>query len=205
LPTVTPRPLRRLALAPVLVALLIALAGPSGSKAQAIACLDVGATRCLSAASALVEPVQALLEIPEGRALLRNAADRRVRVRVHRLGDDLRGYYDSSTRMISISRELARQTVQVRALILAHELQHATEAGDGEETIEDCYHSEEAAFRVEARIWPQLWPGQTPPNEDDYEQDANELVRQVGRDPDGFVRDIHDLYRDDCELDGEDE
>jgi hypothetical protein len=94
--------------------------------------------------------------------------------------------------------------VQVRAVILAHELQHATERDEDDQTSEDCYRSEEAAFRVEARIWPQLWPGR-PPEDDDYERDANELVRQVASDPDGFERDLRQLYRDDCEGGGEDE
>ena len=179
------------------LALAAALARPPTADAQAASCLDVGATRCLSTASGLVEPVQALLEIPEGRALLRNAADRRVRLRLRRLGDDLRGYYQASSRLIWISRDLERRAVQVRAVILAHELQHATERGD-DETSEDCYRSEEAAFRVEARIWPQLWPGQAPPDDDEYERDANELVRQVGGDPEGFARDVRELYQDDC-------
>jgi hypothetical protein len=200
LPAVTPRPpLLRLALAAL--ALAGALAGPPTAHAQSAGCLDVGATRCLSTPGALVEPVRALLEIPEGRALLRNAADRRVRLRMRRLGDDLRGYYQASTRVILISRDLERRAVQVRAVILAHELQHATERGDDDETTEDCYWSEEAAFQVEARIWPQLWPGQTPPDDDEYARDANELVRQVARDPEGLARDVRDLYHEDCEAD----
>jgi hypothetical protein len=180
----------------VLAALAIsgALAGPPAAEAQSAACLDVGATRCLSTPGALVEPVEALLEIPEGRALLGNAADRRVRLRMRRLGDDLRGYYQASARVILISRDLERRTVQVRALILAHELQHATERGGDDETTEDCYKSEEAAFQVEARIWPQLWPGQAPPDDDEY-----------ARDPEGLARDVRDLYRHDCEADPADD
>jgi hypothetical protein len=196
---VTPRPPhRRLALALAALALSAALTFPPAAQAQSAGCLDVGATRCLSTPAALVEPVQALLEIPEGRDLLRNAADRRVRLRLRRLDDELRGYYQASSRLILISRDLERRSVQVRALILAHELQHATERGD-DETSEDCYRSEEAAFLVEARIWPQLWPGQTPPDDDEYARDANELVRQVARDPESLARDVRDLYHDDCE------
>jgi hypothetical protein len=198
LPTVTPRPARHLALALAALALAGALARPPAADAQAASCLDVGATRCLSTASGLIEPVRALLEIPEGQALLRNAADRRVRLRLRRLGDDLRGYYQATSRQIWISRDLERRAVQVRAVILAHELQHATERGGDDETSEDCYRSEEAAFRVEARIWPQLWPGQPPPNDDEYERDANELVRQLADDPAGLVRDVRELYHDDC-------
>src|SRR5438067_5025041 len=130
---------------------------------------------------------------------MRNAGDLRVRLRRRRLGDALRGYYQSSTRMIWISRDLERRVVPVRAVILAHELQHATEPAGDDETTEDCYRSEEAAFRVEARIWPQLWPGQAPPNDDEYERDANELVEQIARDPEGFARDIREMYHDDCE------
>ena len=195
----TPRRPRRLPLALAALALASALARPPAADAQAASCLDVGATRCLSTASGLVEPVRALLEIPEGQALLRNAADRRVRLRLRRLGDDLRGYYQASSRLIWLSRDLERRAVQVRAVILAHELQHATERGGDDATSEDCYRSEEAAFRVEARIWPQLWPGQAPPNDDEYERDANELVRQVVRDPEGFARDVREMYHQDCE------
>jgi hypothetical protein len=194
---VTPRP-RRLALALATLAIVGWLAGAPSAEAQAVLCIEVGASRCLSTGSALAEPVGALLEIAEGRALLRQAAERRVRLRVRPLEDDLRGHYDPTTRLITISPDLAGRSVQVRAVILAHELQHASERGV-DETVEDCYRSEEAAFRVEARIWPQLWPGQTPPDDDEYARDANDLVRQAARDPDGFAREIRDLYRDDCD------
>src|SRR5262245_34232520 len=117
----------------------------------------------------------------------------------------MRGYYQSSARVILISRDLERRSIEVRAVILAHELQHATEPDDEDETIEECYRSEEAAFQVEARIWPQLFPGQTPPDGDEYERDANELVRQVARDPESLARDVRELYHDDCEPEPEDD
>src|SRR5438067_13149784 len=128
---------------------------------------------------------------------MRNAGDLRVRLRRRRLGDALRGYYQSSTRMIWISRDLERRVVPVRAVILAHELQHATEPAGDDETTEDCYRSEEAAFRVEARIWRQLCAGQAPPTEDEYERDGNELGGQLARDPEGVAAGVRGMYHDD--------
>jgi hypothetical protein len=161
-------------------------------------CLDVGATRCLSVAPILADAVLALRELPDGQPLLRNAADRRVRIRSARLDSDLRGLYSPISRVITVSRRLERRAVQVRAVILAHELQHATEPDDPDETVERCFQSEEAAFRVEARIWSQLWRGAAPPDVDGYHRDANRLVSQLADDPDGFAREIRDLYEDDC-------
>jgi hypothetical protein len=204
LPTVTRRRPCHLPLALTILAIAGALVRPPTADAQVATCLDVGATRCLNTPAALVEPVQALLATPEGQSLLRSAADRRVRLRMRRLGDDLRGYYEASTRLISSSRGLERRAVQVRAVILAHELQHATERDDADETVEQCYQSEEAAFRVEARIWPQLWPGRAPPDDDEYQRDANDLVQQIARDPESFERDLREMYHQDCEAQRDD-
>jgi hypothetical protein len=164
-------------------------------------CLDVGTTRCLSVAPILADAVLALRELPDGQPLLRNAADRRVRIRSARLDSDLRGFYSPNSRVITISRRLERRAVQVRAVILAHELYHATEPDDPDETVERCFQSEEAAFRVEARIWSQLWWGAAPPGVDGYHRDANRLVSQLADDPDGFRQEIRELYEDDCAAD----
>lgn len=179
------------------------LSGSSPAAAQVAPgpetdCLQVGAARCLSVASGMVEAVQALMATDVGPALLRTAADRRVRVRITRLDRGLEGQYSPATRTVAIARRLARRAVQVQALALAHELQHAGERPEDEATTEQCFASEEAAFRLEARVWPQLWGGQLPPDVDEYYREANDLVRQLARDPEGFARDIRDLYQDDC-------
>jgi hypothetical protein len=191
-----PKLLRWLRLA--LLVLALGLPAPATAQTTDFDCVSVGEPRCLRVATGMVDAVDALTIVDIGPGLLRNAADKRVTIRVGRLDRDLRGLYSPATRTITISRRLARRAVQVRALILAHELQHATEALVDDETSEQCFLSEEAAFRVEARVWPQLFPGRTPPNLDEYHREANALVRQLAQDPEGFVDDIRSLYEDDC-------
>jgi hypothetical protein len=187
------------------------LLGAVPANAQAVptpssSCLQVGTTRCLQSDLRLVDAIQSLQATDVGPDLLRNAADRRVQLRVGRLDRGLEGQYSPRTRTIVVDRRVARRAVQVRALVLAHELQHATERPSDDESAEACFASEEAAFRVEAHVWPQLWGGQLPPDVDAYYKDANDLVRQLATDPEGFASDIREMYQDDCGDDeGEDE
>jgi hypothetical protein len=174
------------------------------AAAPAGACATVGTERCLPVDPRLMGAVEALLGVDEGRFLLRAAARGGVVLRVEPLPEGVHGVYRTRTRTIGMSAALAGASDKVKAAILAHELRHAVDHVNGTlgETEASCLKSEEDAFRVQARVWAEMWQGRLPPSDDPMHEELNVIAVAAARDPVGLAEALAGAYHEECRVFG---
>jgi hypothetical protein len=163
-------------------------------------CVDVGADRCLRADPWLVSAAEALSSLEEGRWLLRGAAQGGVAVRRQRTPANVLGFYQPSTRTITIDTRLDAYSSWVRAVVLAHELRHAVDDVQGTlgASQSSCYEDEEAAFRTQARVWGHFWGGNLPPATDRIHAELNGISLAAAYDPAGLAASLASAYHEQC-------
>jgi hypothetical protein len=168
-------------------------------------CLDVGASRCLASEGLVAASALALLEDPEGAALVRRAAEGGVGLVRGPLGRTLAGAYAPKVRLIAVSSRYDRSTRWVRATVLVHELQPAVDnlegriPTDGPVSEQSCYADEVRAFQAEARYWRRLWGGKPAPDTRDHYREHNRVAAAIAVDPVKFVETIHETYEERCQ------
>jgi hypothetical protein len=177
------------------------------SQASEQACMQVGATRCLSvdghmwgAASLLFQTKSNEVGL-QGVDLLRWAADSGVRITRGVTAPGVLGSFDSNSRVVTIDQRLDANSQWERAAVLAHELQHVVDFASGQNVTspQNCYLSEERAFQTEARMWAAMWwPHGYPVGANSAEDEITRTSLAVRRDPEGFVRDIVPSYTNEC-------
>lgn len=151
-------------------------------------CFAVDSQHCVTMDPWLSSSAGELATLPEGRWLLRVAADNGVSVITGSLpSGDVGGYMSQPGRLIVLSRDLLQESSWVRAATLAHELQHAADDAanlmPAHPTPEQCLSQESRAFAREAQVWDDLWAGHLPPNLDARHAALNTYARQLARDP----------------------
>lgn len=144
--------------------------------------------------------VQQLSLSPTGRQLLAAGTANRVLLTRRFLAQGVLGTYIPSPNIAIINARLDPTTSQVRATVLAHELQHALDAStQGEPATEaQCFAFETRAFGVQARVWRELWGGTLPPETGAFIAEMNDIARIVETDPEGFARRLARRYQSEC-------
>jgi hypothetical protein len=87
-----------------------------------------------------------------------------------------------------------------RAVLLAHELQHAADHASGVpvRSQSECYAIEENAFVTQAKLWLELWGGVLPEPQTYFQEEINTTAELAIRDPGAFVSELTERYRHDC-------
>lgn len=164
------------------------------------ACIDVGVAKCLNVDPPLADAAVALKGVPDALVLLRTAATAGVQIRSGLSGTGTFGRYTPATKTITIDSSLDGRSAWVRATILAHELQHASDDATGQlgKTSLGCYLDEARAFGREAEIWAALWQDKLPPNLDSVHTELNDITITVARDPVDFALALVSQYQGEC-------
>jgi hypothetical protein len=168
-------------------------------------CLDVGASRCLASEGLLAASALALLEDPEGAALVRRAAEGGIGLLRGPLGPRLSGAYAPKVKLAAVSTRYDRSTRWVRAAVLVHELQHAVDnlegriPSDGAVSEASCYEAEVRAFQAEARVWRRLWAGKAAPDNRLHYREQNRVAAAIASDPAEFVSSVEATYEERCQ------
>lgn len=187
-------------------ALLGADCSPSGLPpvrvAERFACWNVGATRGLVAQIGLSPPVALVFSTPWS-PLLGEAADHGVILRIEPLPPvGILAEYRQRTRTIVIDQRVTASSAyspRVQAAVLAHELRHAMDDARGNlGSGATCLANEEAAFLAEGTIWSSLWDGNLPRPINRLEDQLNEIVTLMDRDPYELIRRYLAAYGHQC-------
>lgn len=144
--------------------------------------------------------VQQLSAVPAGQELLAAATANGVLITREFLPRGVLGAFFSEENVAILAAQLDPTPSQVRAAVLAHELQHASDAASlGEpQTEAQCFNFEFRAFSRQAQVWNQLWQGNLPPDENVFFAELNDVTRTVQTNPEAFVRELVQRYRSEC-------
>jgi predicted Rdx family selenoprotein len=164
--------------------------------------LDVGTTSGLDVDPSLIGAAQTLRTVEGGEWLLRVAAENGVSIRSAGTPSNVLGAYLPDEDLVVISSGLNLYSSQVRAAVLAHELQHAASAAAGElpQTPEQCLQFEAQAFGREADVWNNLWGGFLPPDTNPVVAELNDITTTMASDPAAFTQTLIQRYGVDCGL-----
>jgi hypothetical protein len=164
-------------------------------------CLGPGGTRCLTDDPLVASAVWALRGLTDGMSLLQSASDSGIQIARTDLPPNVLGAFSRSRKAIRLDSSLDSSSIWVRGDVLAHELQHASDAAAGNWPTDSasCYAFEGAAFRKQAAIWTAMWQGNLPENVDSMHRQLNSIAVAVFQDPVGFARALVANYRSECE------
>ncbi|MGE5617648.1 MAG: hypothetical protein ACM3US_00130 [Sphingomonadaceae bacterium] len=146
--------------------------------------------------------IQQLSTTPAGQELLTSATESGVLIAREFLPRGVLGAFIGEQNLAILSAQLDPTPSQVRAAVLAHELQHASDAASQgtPQTAAQCFDFEFRAFSRQAQVWNQLWQGNLPPDENVYFTELNDITRTVQSNPEAFVTDLVRRYRSECGL-----
>ncbi len=150
--------------------------------------------------AAVSSALQQLNSVPDGAALVSSATQNRVLILTEPLPRSVLGAFVPEHNLVILSSQLDSTPSKVRADVLAHELQHASDTATmGEpQTPTQCYNFEERAFRKQAQVWTELWGGNLPPNSNPYYTEFNDIALTVANNPQAFVAELVQRYRSEC-------
>ncbi len=163
-----------------------------------MACLPVGAERCLQVDPWLRTTVRELAGVPVGADLLRRAAGHGVPVIRADLPDGELGSYGLG--LVRLSDELDDYSEFERAEVLAHELRHAVEDAKTPlpESGQGCLDAEVRAFQTSAEAWYALWGGNLPQPQNALQARFNQLAATAHDSPAALQSYVASAYATQC-------
>jgi hypothetical protein len=163
-------------------------------------CVNVGASACLKTDGWLISAIDDLNQLNEGQTLLRTAADHGVTLTRGKTDVGVLGFYSPPNRQITLDTRLDAYSSWVRAAVLAHELQHASDdvLGQLDTSSLGCYLAEARAFTTESTVWSLLWQDKLPPNVDSMHTELNDITITVFGDPANFAQALIQSYQSEC-------
>lgn len=164
-------------------------------------CIDVGASRCLSADPWLRSTIEDLALVPEGAELLKIAADFGVSIGRDSLPEGALAAYQPLTKTITVLTDLDDYSELERAAVLAHELRHAMDHAQGElgATIDECLLAEERAFVQQSDVWYKLWRDVLPRPQNTLQLRLNQTAEAVRHNPAWLSERVLLAYGESCE------
>lgn len=171
-------------------------ATPPGEEPTFI-CEAVGATPCLVADVWLRGAVDVLRSYERGQWLLKIASDRGIVIGRAPLALGQLGTYAPDLLAIVLDERLDAYSDWERAMVLAHELQHAADHASGLPLapLDERIRREEDAFRRTAELWHLVWKAHLPEAQNTLQEQLNDITRTVTRDPLHFAEQLTERYR----------
>ena len=150
--------------------------------------------------SALSGAMQQLDTVPAGADLVQAAVANDVGLETGPLPRNVLGAYIPDENLVILSSQLTSAPTKVQADVLAHELQHASDAATIglPQTPTQCYNFEQRAFSRQAQVWEQLWGGNLPPSSNPLYAELNDVATTVTNDPQAFTAELVQRYRSEC-------
>ena len=168
---------------------------------QDLVCFRTFGDRCIFSEPFFISAVAELSRTDLGRELLAEGTRAGIEIRHGQPPVGVLGAYSAKERSILLDDRLDGYSSLVRAVVLAHELRHAADDANGRlgaHTTDECYRTEERAFRDQGEIWSGFWQGQLPPDITSIHAELNRITRGALRDPVAFARSVAKTYGDLC-------